>query len=294
MFPPREQLDGQWLWFYPVPHGEMPKVEAAKEIYEVVARDNRFAYVVVVAKEEPPHMSVPRVHLGAKPRKELENRLDEVELAIEDGQAERAYLTRWYELFRRSLNRLEDRAERARVGGQTRDLEPVFGLFGWAPTESVAMLTDYARRHGLYFSAEAPGPDDKPPTYLRNPFWLFAGEDLVNFYMTPGYCTWDSSSVVFLSFALFFGMILADAGYAATLGLLLLLYWKKLGQSESGRRYRDLGAALVGFGLIWGMLIGSYFGWEPHEDSFLGTLHALNMNDANTMMGISIVIGVST
>jgi V/A-type H+-transporting ATPase subunit I len=291
VFPPPEQLGGLRLWFYPVPHKEMPKVETAGEIFEVVARDNRFAYVVVVAKDEPPRMPVPRVHLGAKPRKVLEDRLDEVELAIEDAEARRAYLTRWYELFRRSLNRLEDRTERAKVSGQTRDLDPVFGLHGWAPAESVAMLADYARRHGLYFSAEEPGPDDKPPTYLKNPSWLSAGEDLVNFYMTPGYRTWDPSGVVFLSFALFFGMILADAGYAAALGLLLLFYWKKLSRSETSRRYRDLGAALVGFGLVWGVLIGSYFGWEPHEDSFLGRLHVLNMSDANVMMGISIVIG---
>jgi V/A-type H+-transporting ATPase subunit I len=291
VFPAPEELGGLRLWFYPVPHKEMPKVETAGEIFEVVARDSRFAYVVVVAKDEPQHMPVPRVHLGGKPRKELEDRLDEVELAIEDTEARRAYLTRWYELFRRSLNRLEDRAERAKVGGQTRDLDPVFGLFGWAPAECVPMLADYARRHGLYFSAEEPGPDDQPPTYLRNPSWLSAGEDLVNFYMTPGYRTWDPSGVVFLSFALFFGMILADAGYALALGLLLLFYWKKLSRTESGRRYRNLGAALVGFGLVWGMLIGSWFGWEPEHDSVLGKLHLLKMSDANTMMAISIVIG---
>jgi V/A-type H+-transporting ATPase subunit I len=291
VFPPPEELGGLRLWFYPVPHKDMPKVEAAGDIFEVVARDSRYAYVVVVSKDEPQHMPVPRVHLGAKPRKVLIDRLDEVELALEDAQAERAYLTRWYELFRRSLNRLEDRAERAKVGGQTCDRDPVFGLHGWAPAESIALLADYAREHGLYFSAEEPGPDDKPPTCLRNPSWLSAGEDLVNFYMTPGYRTWDPSGVVFLSFALFFGMILADAGYAAALGLLLLFYWKKLGRSESGRRYRDLGAALVGFGLVWGALIGSWFGWEPEPESFLGKLHLLNMGDTNAMMGISIVIG---
>ena len=291
VFPAPEELGGRRLWFYPVPHKEMPKVGTAGEIFEVVARDNRFAYVVVVAKDEPQRMPVPRVHLGGKPRKALEDRLDEVELAIEDAEARRAYLTRWYELFRRSLNRLEDRAERVKVGEQTRDRDPVFGLFGWAPAECVDLLADYARRHGLYFSAEEPGPDDKPPTFLRNPSWLSAGEDLVNFYMTPGYRTWDPSGVVFLSFALFFGMILADAGYAALLGLLLLFYWKRLGRSKAGRQYRSLGAALVGFGLIWGMLIGSWFGWEPHEDSFLGRLHLLKMSDANTMMAISIVIG---
>lgn len=291
VFPPPGELAGLRLWFYPVPRKEMPKVEAAGEVFEVVARDSRCAYVVVVAKEEPQRMPVPRVHLGIKPRKALEDRLDEVELALEDAQARRAYLTRWYELFRRSLDRLEDRAERAKVGAETCERGPLFGLQGWAPLESVATLADYARQRRLYFTAEEPGPDDRPPSYLRNPPWLSAGEDLVNFYMTPGYRTWDPSGVVFLSFALFFGMILSDAGYALVLGLLLLAYWNRLERSAGGQRYRALGSALVICGLVWGMLIGSYFGWEPAEHSFLGKLHVLRMNDTNLMMGISIVIG---
>lgn len=291
VFPPPEELAGLKLWFYPVPHKEMPEVEASGGIFEIVARDGRFAYVVVVAKEEPRAMPVPRVHLGAKSRKELEERLDVVELAIEDGEARRAYLTRWYELFRQSLARLEDRAERARVGAETYDRDSLFALQGWAPVESVAALTEYADRHGLYFSAEDPAPEDSPPSFLRNPPWLSGGEDLVNFYMTPGYRTWDPSIIVFLSFALFFGMILADAGYAALLGVILALYWKRMGKTEGGRRYRSLGAALLVCGLVWGTLIGSWFGWEPPEESLLGKLHLLNMADANAMMAISIVIG---
>ena len=291
VFPAREDLAELRLWFYPVPLNELPRVAALDHVFEVVNRDQRFAYVVVVAEEEPVDLPVPRVHLGSKPRRALQDRLDEVELALEDAEAERAYLTRWTHLFGQSLNRLEDRADRARVAGQTYDNAPAFALSGWAPAENVPALADYARNHGLYFSAEDPGSEDQPPTYLRNPPWLAAGEDLVNFYMTPGYRTWDPSAVVFVSFAVFFGMILSDAGYAAALGLLLLLYWRRLGRSDGGRRYRSLGLAIVLCSLIWGSLIGSWFGIEPEPASLLGRLHVLNMGDANAMMGISVVIG---
>lgn len=290
-FPPADALAGNRLWFYPVPHKEMAKVEATDHIFDIVARDKRYAYVVVFAPEEPRDFPATRVHLGDRSRRQLEDRLDEVELALEDALAERAYLTRWYELLRRSLDSLEDRAERARVGVQAYQHDPVFALHGWAPGESIGRIAEYARRQGLYFAAEEPGPDDQPPSYLRNPSWLAAGEDLVNFYMTPGYRTWDPSIVVFLSFSLFFGMILADAGYAAVLGGLLLMYWKKLGASTSGRRYRALGSALVACGVVWGVLIGSYFGLEPEHETFLGKFHLLDMKDSNTMMAISIVIG---
>ena len=112
-------------------------------------------------------------------------------------------------------------------------------------------------------------PDELPPTCLDNPAWLAAGEDLVNFYMTPGYRTWDPSPVVFISFAWFFAMILADAGYALILGAVLWFYWKRMGESAKGRRFRPLCAAIVLCSLLYGMLIGSYFGVLPREGSVL-------------------------
>ena len=73
---------------------------------------------------------------------------------------------------------------------------------------------------GLALLIEPPRPDETPPTLLRNPAPLAAGEDLVGFYQMPAYHAWDPSRVLFFSFALFFAMILSDAGYAAVLGLL--------------------------------------------------------------------------
>ena len=54
------------LWFYVVPHNQMPKVEATGLAWEVVRRDSRFCYVVVLDKAEPQSMPVPRVHVGSR------------------------------------------------------------------------------------------------------------------------------------------------------------------------------------------------------------------------------------
>ncbi len=269
----------------------MKQVEATGLNWEAVGRDNRFAYVVVVSPEEPAAMPVRRAHLGAKPRRELEQRLEEAELAIEDAQAERAWLTRWCLLLARSLHWLEDKAARANALRQTYDSDPVFALQGWAPKDRLDELGVYAHQHGLLLEAADPAPGETPPTLLRNPPQITAGEDLVNFYMTPGYRTWDPSSVVFLSFTLFFAMILADAGYAALLGLLLVYLWSRMGGSDTGRRFRSLGLALVLAALVYGVAVGSYFGLEPPPQSLLGHLHLLHMTNTGTMMAISVVIG---
>ena len=291
-FPSLQEMGNQRLWFYVVPHKDLPKFEMVAPVREIIRRDNRFCYVAVVAEKEPSEMPVARVHLGSKPRHELEARLDDVELAIEDAQAERAYLTRWHDLLRHDLNRLEDQAIRQSAAAQVYSNDRAFALQGWAPEDSLPALKDYSKEQEFYCAAEAPTQEDSPPTLMRNPSWLSAGEDLVTFYMIPGYQTWDPSAVTFVSFVIFFAMILADAGYAAILGIVLMLMWKKLGRSSSGSRFRPLLLSVVVASLGFGALVGSYFGVTPSEESWLAKLHILNVTDTNRMMIISVVIGV--
>ncbi|HEY8036817.1 MAG TPA: V-type ATPase 116kDa subunit family protein [Methylobacter sp.] len=290
-FSPLPEMGGLRLWFYVIQHRDMALIKDLPLVHEIVKKDSRYCYVVVISENEPEGMPVNRTHIGSRPRRELEARLEEVELVIEDVQAERAYLTRWYSLLRDNIATLEDKAALAAAQNQTYTRSGMFALRGWAPHARLAEFEDYALRHGLHIDAREAQPDDSPPTYLDNPPWLAAGENLVNFYMTPGYRTWDPSQIVFFSFALFFAMILADAGYALLLGALLLFFWRKMGSSPSGRRFRPLCLAIVVFSLLYGMLIGSYFGVTPPKDSLLASFHILDMSDTNLMMEISVFIG---
>jgi V/A-type H+-transporting ATPase subunit I len=291
VFSPLSEMGGLRLWFYVIPHRDMGLIRELPLVYEIVKKDNRYGYVVVISESEPEGMPVNRTHIGSRPRHELEARLEEVELAIEDVQAERAYLTRWYSLLRDNIATLEDRAALAAALNQTYTRSEMFALRGWVPHGWNQTLEAFARNHGLYMDVQEAQSDDSPPTYLDNPPWLAAGEDLVNFYMTPGYRAWDPSQIVFFSFALFFAMILADAGYALLLGIVLLFFWRKMGASPGGRRFRPLCLVIVIFSLLYGMLIGSYFGITPPKDSLLASLHVLDMSDTNLMMAISVFIG---
>lgn len=318
-----EQMGDLRLWFYVVPHKEMAKLEAAlrtegnsaASAWEIVDRDPRFCYVVVVSPDEPQHIPIVRARVGPRSPADLTRRLEEVELAIEDAQAERVSLTRWCLLFARSLAMLEDAAARSGAAAHTCDLDPLFALEAWVPREHIDELAAYAQQHGFVFEYRPPAPDESPPTLMRNPPRVEAGEDLVNFYMTPGYWTWDPSAIVYVSFGIFFAMILADAGYAAVLGLGLLLMWRKLGRPTTGdalltsaadieqgqpaaprtagQRFRPMLLLIVLTSLVYGVLVGSYFGLAPPSNSLLGRLHLLDMTNSQRMMGISVLVGAS-
>ena len=60
VLPPLDEIGGYRLWFYRVPLRELKKVNQLTDPWEVVAKDHRFAYLVVIAKEEPRPGLLPR------------------------------------------------------------------------------------------------------------------------------------------------------------------------------------------------------------------------------------------
>lgn len=279
------------LWFYLIPHRELQHIPP-QTIWQSVKHDHRFHYVVVVSSQEPADMPVKRVHTGAKRLQDLQTRLDEVELAIEDFEVQRFALTRWTLLFINNLHQLEDRNALQQAEQMTADVDPVFALQAWAPLDNIKQLENYATTHGLVLDIKEPHPDDQPPTLFDNPPLLAGGQDLVTFYMTPAYNTWDPSVVVLASFALFFGMILSDAGYALLLGVMLIIVWPKMATSAVNRRLRNVFVALVVSTFIYGAISGSYFGIVLPENSWLMHFKLLDLTDASSMMLLTIGIGV--
>lgn len=292
LFREEEMPEGLQLWFYIVPHYQLANIPEDDRIWEVVHRDNRFSYVVVLAAEEPQGMPVERTHTGKVPLSQLRRELDDVEIDLEDLQAERVSLSRWCDLFARSINRLEDRASLADVLGRTFDEPPLFAVQGWVAQRDVAQVREFAELHHLALVIEAPAAGEQPPTLMENPEPVAGGQSLVSFYMTPGYATWDPSLIVFFSFAIFFAMIMSDAGYALVLGVIVTLYWRRMGHSQTGQRLRNMFLVLTCTSLTWGVITGSYFGIAPVDGTPLASLHLLNINDTETMMRLSILIGV--
>ncbi len=292
--PPPADLGGRKLWFYRLPLRQIAALNDLDLPWQIVRRDNRQAFLVVIAAEEPARdaLPVPRDHTGAQSLSDVERQLEAAELALEDAQAERRALTRWIYLLTKHFARAEDQAVLRHAGSQTLDTDGLFALQGWVGVSQLAAVEAQAREQGLALLIEDPAPGDAPPTLLTNPKSLGAGEDLVRFYQMPAYDSFDPSRLLFFSFAIFFAMILSDAGYAALVGLGLLLFWRKLGASMAGRRFRVLASAIAGASFAWGVAVGSYFGFAPPPGSLPAQLHVLDLDDFETMMRLSVGVGV--
>jgi len=292
--PPLATIGGQRLWFYVLPVKHRKTLEAVELPWQIVHNDQSRLFVVVIAPDEPPAdlLPVPRSHTGALPLSALRDELEEVELAREAVAAERTALTRDLTLLAANLAAAENHALLDQAESMTRDHHPVFALQGWVPTDRLAAAEALAAQHRLAMLAAEPTLDDQPPTLLTGEGITASGADLVNFYQTPAYRSWNPGLVVFGSFALFFAMILADAGYALLLAVVMGLFWRRLGASGMGQRLRPLLVVILSTTFVYGVMVGSYLGTAPPPGSLRAGLQIFDLEDFDTMMRLAVIIGV--
>jgi V/A-type H+-transporting ATPase subunit I len=233
------------------------------------------------------------VDLDPRTLAELKARLTEIDENLDDLDWERVELTRWIDLLQRNLDEADDAAAREWAERLSWCDTDVFAIQGWAPRESRTPIEEIARRFTLAVSFSEPDAKDQPPTLLKNPDRVAGAENAVTFYITPAYRAWDPTPVMFVSFSLFFGMIVADAGYGLLMAAALAFFWKKLGKTTGGARSRYLFLAIVGVTIVFGALAGSYFGVTPNPESLLGRLQVLDFANRGQMMALSILIGVT-
>lgn len=290
--PAAHEIGNQRLWFYKIKKKELtslPKKVVLHEIY----RDNQYHYIVIISLEEPNAslMPVPRVHTGSTSLVSLKNELEKIREELDDLHEERLHLTRYLFLIRKQYAYYVDKTKLFEAAALTRDDEHVFIVQGWVPVSNLSDLVNFSEQHHLILSIEEVDQNDTPPTMLKTYHWSSAGVELVKFYQMPGYYSLDPSLLVFLSFTLFFAMILADAGYALVIAILTLLFWRKLSRMNSGVWLKPLLSAICLVSFIYGVMVGSYFGVSPAPNTILAKLKVLDINDFKTMMTVVLVIG---
>ncbi|WP_114416526.1 V-type ATP synthase subunit I [Marinospirillum perlucidum] len=294
ILPDPQELNHQKLWFYLLPNYRTRELEELTLPWMVVHRDNRHTYLVVLAEEEPEanRLPVPRTHTGDQPLSQLQEDLEETLVALEATEANREALTRWIYRLQLNIANTDNLALLQEVADQTLDYDEIFALQGWIAERNLEQLRHFCQEQGLVLLEEDASAEEIPPTLLDNPEQLQGGQEVVNFFQTPNYHSWDPSRVVFFSFVSFFAIIMSDVGYSLLLGAILLWKWKALGKTLTHRRLRTLGVALTGAGVLWGLLVGSYFG-APPPLPWLAHLKVLDLNDFDAMMTLSIVIGAA-
>jgi V/A-type H+-transporting ATPase subunit I len=102
---------------------------------------------------------------------------------------------------------------------------------------------------------------DKPPTYIKTPWWAEGFKDLVNLFSVPRYNEINPTVIMGIFFILFFGIMLGDAGYGLVILCLSLFGFFKLGKhSKMFRDWSFIGIWMGVVNIVFGFLTNSFFG----------------------------------
>ena len=135
-----------------------------------------------------------------------------------------------------------------------------FFIEGWVPGRCVPDVSAILDENGCYYTFREPLEDEEVPVLMENRSMVVPFEAVTEMYSLPAYRGFDPTSIFALFYAVFFGMMLSDAGY----GILMAVgCWAALKKFDlEGMTYKMV-KLLFYCGIsttVWGALFGGWFG----------------------------------
>jgi len=172
----------------------------------------------------------------------------------------------------------------------------IFVMTCWSPASEDELLRMIGPGFTVSHFGDDPEPGDRVPVLLKNSGKTDSGEDLVKVYSFPNYGDFDPSGFVLYWFALFYGMIIGDAGYGAVLlALTIYLHIKVKSRSPLWIRLRRLNYMLSLSVIFFGVITVSYFGIAVPEESPLNKCMLMNFGTKegqNFAMLVAVMMGM--
>jgi V/A-type H+/Na+-transporting ATPase subunit I len=153
----------------------------------------------------------------------------------------------------------------------------LFAVEGWVPVTKLNALKALVDQMQVHDEEIAIDSKEIVPTALENQGISRLGEDLVHIYDTPSHTDKDPSLWLLVFFALFFAMIIGDAGYGFIfLGVALYIRYKYKVIKGVGLRVWKLFLILALACIGWGVLTHSFFGYQMTPENPLRKISLLN------------------
>lgn len=166
-------------------------------------------------------------------------------------------------------------------------------LKGYLPKDDIERFKMVANKNNWGYHISEPQEPEHVPVYIKNPKWIEIINPIMKFIdIIPGYKEVDVSIYFLMAFALFFAMLVGDAGYGLIFLLLTLIFRKKL-----PKQIRILILVLSISTIVWGVLSGTYFGSSEiaqmsiFKGLILENIASFGIDNVSFMMHLSFLIG---
>ena len=198
--------------------------------------------------------------------KDIESEISEIETSVSSEKEKIEQLeSNWGPKFNHVEEFLTEKVEKAEAPLKFGTTKKSFIVEGWIPTEKEAQLKKSltASTDNKVHIETMEGED--PPVKHDNNKAVTPFESLTDLMARPKYGEVDPSFLILLTFPLFFGMMIGDAGYGITSGIVFLAGIKFF--PEASKLFKALlwtSAATIVFGIIY----GEFFGFHVLDTPF--------------------------
>lgn len=150
--------------------------------------------------------------------------------------------------------------DREKIKGSFLKTGKTFKLEGWIPVECKKDVEKVLERHDCLYAYRKPKDDEEVPVLVRNSSFGTPFSAITEMYSLPDYRGFDPTDIFSIFYAMFFGIMLSDAGYGLILTVACFFILRKYDIEGLTRKMIKMflfcGIATV----FWGAMFGGWLG----------------------------------
>ena len=209
-----------------------------------------------------PHTEIDERKTVGQIFKEIEQRKESIKYEIEQVEDERENLAEeWKGRLHYIENFLTEKVEKAEAPLKFATTDHAFIAEGWIPSSEYEELEENiadVSKGNIHIQKEEAQEDEEPPVKHENNRFVQPFESLTDLVSVPRHNELDPSAVLMLTFPLFFGFMIGDAGYGFT--SLAVFYGGYKIFPKGADIFKSLMYASVAT-IIFGLAFGDAFGY---------------------------------
>lgn len=150
--------------------------------------------------------------------------------------------------------------DRERIKSKMRVTKRTFNFEGWVPSHLKNRVERILDRYGCHYEYREPLDGEEVPVMIENSPAVTPFEAVTQMYSMPDYKGFDPTKWFAIFYAMFFGIMLSDAGYGLVITIATFITLKKFDLEGMTKKmvkmFMYCGIATV----FWGAMFGGWFG----------------------------------
>lgn len=252
---------GYFLKLYECDKSILKKLPTDQIIITVKENKNSVLLVLISENADDKLLTLKHEEVPVKEYTVVKEELKKHESELASINQKMEQLSEYHDSLKSYQEGLEHRLEFAQVADGMGSAESISYLQGFCPGEKLEALKTEADNSGWGYMIEDPDMEDNPPTALKNKKWIHMIQPVFDFLgVVPGYREYDISKYFLIFFAVFFAMIIGDAGYGVLFFLGAIFASTKVKKGTEFPEALKLLFVLSVTTTIWGTITGNWFG----------------------------------